>query len=61
MEANIRQDNEKCSLFGVACTVLGEARLCPHLSLGSGGRNNTILEWRVTKDKQRLSKLTTVE
>ena len=34
------------------CTGLGDARLrglCPHLSLDGGGRNNAIVEWRVTK------------
>ena len=48
----LQQENEKCSLFGVVCTGLGVARLrglCPHLSLDGGGRNNAIVEWRVTK------------
>ena len=47
---------------GVVCTGLGDTRLCglfPHLSLDGGGRNSTIVEWRVTKDKQHLIQLTT--
>ena len=45
----------------VWCVQCWERQGCEGYVHISGGRNNTILEWRVAKDNQHLSQLTTVE